>query len=783
MKNSLQDSGQVDVELVDESGFDPKGFKLVFLGLIFCISGVSALIYQVAWQRILVLHSGVGMYSIAMIVAAFLAGLGIGSYWGGVISKKLSQLSALRVFAFLELGVGLFALLSPYLFYDLLYQQHPYLFSNLWSAGLLHFLLLLVPTTMMGMSLPFITRATVFDPKIASQTIGYLYGINVFGAALGALLAPWVFIRLYGIDGAIYVGAVGNIFAGLVALIFLSRVVPVVPIHQAVAKEVALSAGIDPLKSHSFGLWLTLYTLSGFIAVSLEIIWFRIIDVAVKSSAFTFGTVLAIFLLGLGVGSLAGGSLALRMKRPLKVFLIFQCVLLIYTGMAVVLLVFVPPDWPLYSKLFLYWQDAEGTPLGPDALGTHLRRILSLYVGLPCFLYGVPTLIMGLCFGILQRAVHDDPRSSGFKVGILQAGNILGNVAGSLVAGLLLLNFVGTAAALKFLLGVGLVFVVLGVFFYGARWGFSLAGVALISLVFAMPSGSQLWHRLHGQMEMNAMIKEDAIGVVAIIPKEDDSYRLTINGKHHSDLPYGGISPLNGASPSLIHPSPKHIATIGLGTGVTAWAAGFRDVTTSITVYEIAAMEKALIDQMASERSSPKLSKLHDFLGDSRVNIIFADGRNALALDDKQYDLIEVDVLRPWSAYSGNLYSVEFYSLLSSKLKPGGLVRSWALGERNLQAFRSVFPYFIELKPGRVLGWGFDATTLIGGNEPILLDVDGWLARLAAPKVQEYLGEEITKQLSSLVQTARLPAPAPSLSWLPNRDLFPRDEFRTPPNR
>lgn len=783
MKKLQQDSGQVDTELVVESGFEAKGFKFILLGLIFCISGVSALIYQVAWQRILVLHSGVGMYSIAMIVAAFLAGLGIGSYWGGVLSKKFSQLSALRVFAFLELGVGFFALLSPYLFYDLLYQQYSYLFSNLWSAGLLHFLLLLVPTTMMGMSLPFITRATVFDPKIASQTIGYLYGINVLGAALGALLAPWVFIRLYGIDGAIYVGAIGNIFAGLGALIFLSRVVPVAQIHQAVAKEVELPAGIDPPNSHSFGLWLTLYTLSGFVAVSLEIIWFRIIDVAVKSSAFTFGTVLAIFLLGLGVGSLVGGSLAMRIKRPLKMFLMFQCVLLIYTGMALALLVFFPPDWPLYSKLVLYWLDAEGTPLGPSTFGTHLRRMLSLYIGLPCFLYGIPTLLMGLCFGILQRAVHDDPRSSGFKVGILQAGNILGNVTGSLVAGLLLLNFVGTAVALKVLLGVGLVFVVFGVFFYGARWGFSLAGIALISLVFVMPSGSQLWHRLHGLTEMNAMIKEDAIGVVAIIPKEDDSYRLTVNGKAHSYLPYGGISALNGASPALIHPSPKDIATIGLGTGTTAWAAGCRDVTTNITVYEIAAMEKALMDQMASERSSPKLSKLHDFLGDSRVNIIFADGRNALALDNKQYDLIEVDVLRPWSAYSGNLYSLEFYSLLASKLKPGGLVRSWALGERNLQAFRSVFPYFIELKPGRVLGWGFDATALIGSNEPIPLNIDEWLSRLAAPKVQEYLGEEITLQLSSVLQTAELPSPASFPGLKPNRDLFPRDEFRTPTHR
>jgi len=298
-----------------------------------------------------------------------------------------------------------------------------------------------------------------------------------------------------------------------------------------------------------------------------------------------------------------------------------------------------------------------------------------------------------------------------------------------------------------------------------------------------MPSGSELWHRLHGLTEMTAMIEEDAIAVVALNQKDDGSYRLTVNGKSHSFLPYGGISALLGAGPALIHPSPKDIAVIGLGSGNTAWAAGCRDETREITVYEIAAMEKRLLDQLAEQPTSSKLYKLYDLLGDSRVNIIEADGRNALARDDKLYDLVEVDVLRPWTAYSGNLYSVEFYSLLASKLKPGGLVRSWALGERNQQAFRLVFPYFVELKVGRVLGWEFDVTALIGSNEPIPFDPDGWLARLAAPNVRKYLGEDISLQLVSLMHTAQLPSPSPDPELKPNRDLFPRDEFRSPSYR
>jgi spermidine synthase len=766
------------------TAFEPKTLKLVLIGFIFFISGISALIYQVAWQRILVFHSGVGIYSISMIVAAFLAGLGLGSYWGGVLSKQTSPLAALRVFAVLELGIGLFAFLSCYVFYDLLYLQYPYLFSNVWRAGALHFLLLLLPTTMMGMSLPFITRATVLNTRTASRTIGYLYGINVLGAALGALLAPWILIRLFGIDGAVYFGAAGNIFTGLVALAVGSRVVLAKSSHEGDALAFVFAKDVEPPNSRPFALWLTLYTVSGFCAISLEIIWFRLIDVGVKSSAFTFGTVLAIFLLGLGAGSVIGGFLSIHIKRPLKLFLIVQCALLIYTSIALSLLVFAPPDWPFYSKLVEYWADTAGTqPLGPGLFWRQPGLMFGLYMVLPISLYGFPTLFMGLSFGILQRAVQDDPRTSGFKVGILQSGNIVGNVAGSLLTGLLLLNFLGTAGAIKFLMGFGLVFAAIGIYYYGGRWVFSLLGSALILLLLTMPNGNELWDRLHGLTKVSGLIEEDATAVVALTPVGNDSFRLNVNGKSHSYLPYGGIHSMLGAAPAIIHPSPKDIAVIGLGSGDTAWAAGCREATHEITVFEIAATENKLLQKVVSQGLLPKDGKLRTFLEDPRTNIITADGRNALALNDKRYDVIEVDVLRPWTAYSGNLYSVEFYSLTSRKLKPGGLVRSWALGERNTLAFRKVFPYVIELKPGKVLGWKKDATALIGSNEPIALDLGTWLARLDSPRLQSYLGPQIIGQLSSFLRTARLPLSATDPNLKPNRDLFPRDEFRTPRGR
>ena len=188
------------------------------VGAAFFVSGISALVYQIAWQRILVLHSGVGTYSIAMIVAAFMAGLGAGNHLGGVLSARVSQASALRIFAGLELGIAAFGAASSWIYYDWLYVRAGWLYASPWRSALLHLASFLIPTGLMGMSLPFLVRAMVGDVTGAGRTIGFLYGINMLGASAGAWLTPWVLIRYFGIRGAIGIAAAGNVSAGLAAL-------------------------------------------------------------------------------------------------------------------------------------------------------------------------------------------------------------------------------------------------------------------------------------------------------------------------------------------------------------------------------------------------------------------------------------------------------------------------------------------------------------------------------------------------------------------------------------
>src|SRR5687768_15010656 len=146
-------------------------FQRTAIGLSFFFSGAAALVYQVAWQRILALQSGVGIYSIAMIVAAFMVGLGLGSELGGRQSLRVGHRGALLVFVGLEAGIALFGACSGFLYYDVLYLRAPWLYAVPWRAGLAHFLGLLLPTLLMGMSLPFLARGMVRDTATASRTV------------------------------------------------------------------------------------------------------------------------------------------------------------------------------------------------------------------------------------------------------------------------------------------------------------------------------------------------------------------------------------------------------------------------------------------------------------------------------------------------------------------------------------------------------------------------------------------------------------------------------------
>ncbi len=747
-------------------GEPPHGRKapLVLAAAAFLLSGAAGLVYQVAWQRILALQSGVGIYSIAMIVAAFMAGLGAGSHLGGRVSLRLTPRHALLTFSLVELGIGAFGAVSAWLYYDVLYSRAPWLYASPISAGVMHFVALAIPTLLMGTSLPFLVRATVGDVHTAGRTIGVLYGINLLGAAAGALATPWLLIRFFGVRGAILWAAAANVAAGLLAVTlycWLRRAADESPSAEAPAPSSAQGP------TQSFALWMGLYALSGFCALSLEILWFRMLDVAVKANAFTFGTMLALYLMGSAAGCLAGAPFVSRLRHPLRTFLLCQCALLVYTGVAVVLLAVWPTDRFPLDWYWDYWK----TPgdFAPGAPGLDLASFARLYFWLPLVLYGLPTVLMGFSFPVLQRAVQDDPRTSGRKVGLLQAANILGCVLGSLAVGLLALSWFGTTGTLRLLMLGGAFFAAVGVRHFGPRTPFPAALLGLLVLAVFLPSQRALWLRIHGSADKNALVEEDATSVSAILPR-GSTWGVFVGGKSHSWLPFSGVHNALGAAPAVVHPAPLDVAIIGLGSANTAWAAGSREETRSITVFEISGPQPRLLRRLGEREDLKDLKDLRRFLADPRVRIVVADGRNALARDERRYDLIEADALLPDVSSAGNLYSAEFFQQVAARLKPGGVICTWAPTSRVYSAFTRAVRYVVGTED-----------ILIGSNEPIRFDPATWMARLDSPAVASYLGPTGVRDAGRLLSRLR---PRTPIGYIPehatNFDLFPRDEFRTP---
>jgi spermidine synthase len=737
--------------------------RLGFVAALFALSGAAALVYQVAWQRILALHSGVGLYSVAMIVAAFMAGLGIGSHLGGVASSRLSRRRALQLFAGLELLVAAFGASSTAIYYDWLFPRAVHVPSPSLAGGLLHFLALLPPTALMGMSLPFLVRACVARVEGAGHTVGFLYGLNLFGAATGAVAAPWWLIPHFGLTGAVCAAAGANVVAGVGSLMMVSALSS--PLEDQVESkpvdEEPPLLGEPP--DRRLLLWTALYALSGFVALSLEILWFRIMDVAVKSTAFTFGTVLAVYLAGNGVGSLVGASRVRHLRRPLAAFLWCQCGVLLFAGLPVVFLVGLPAGAPVLRDLVAYWGRYDGFLLG-RASGA--RAFAALYLALPAALFLVPTALMGSSFPILHRAVQEDPRTSGRKVGTLQAANILGCVAGSLLVGLVSLGTLGTAETLRLLAALGLVFAALGVRFYGRRFGFAVA--LLAGLVLVLPGEDRLWRRLHGLSPTeDALVDEDASSVVAVGREPPGRWRLSINGKGNSWLPFGGVHTVLGALPAIIHEAPRQVALIGLGSGDTAWAAGCRRETEGLTVFEISSPQPRILARLARMTPLPDLDR---FLADPRLRMVVADGRHELASEQTRYDLVEVDALRPQSAGSGNLYSVEFFEVCAARLDPGGLVCTWSPTPRVYASFRRVFPYVLEADAGEIL---------VGSLTPIVVDREAWLKRLEGG-AGSYLGDLNAAEVRERLERIRPAFHDARARGETNLDLMPRDEFASP---
>ena len=755
----------------------PPRIRRAGLLVLFFISGFVALLYQVIWQRLLGLITGLDLNAATMIVTVFMLGMGLGSLAGGYMADRFDARRLLLVFAVAEAIVACFALGSRALYHDFFYRLAADVGRNPTLVGALAASTLLVPTACMGVTLPVLSKAVSDAVDGAAARIAGLYGWNTLGAAAGAWIGSAWLIRMFGFEYSLWIGASLNLLCA-VSVLFMSGA-------AAGARLADGDGGRAPATEPdgnrpAWWRWPALYFLSGFVALGLEMVWFRVLGVTLKSTAFTFPLLLGFYLLGVGGGSLAARAIANRSRHPVRWFLAAQAAVPLYAGLSIVAFLWALRTLPMLADVRRYFGSYEPIDFAFNFLELTPPKV-ALYGGLPALLILPPTLLMGASFVFLQKAAHSDLGHLGRRVGWLQAANIMGSALGVALVGLLLLDRVGTPGTLSVLTVAAAVFLALAArdVLRASRRGLRLAAalacgaVAVVSALL-IPQPASFWGELHGVPSSRAIHAEDGTGV-AVLTSAQETFRPTtdvfVNGLGQSRIPFRGVHSFLGLVPVMLHPNPRRVAIIGLGSGDTAYAAAGRPETTALDCVEIIAGQIRTLRELLRRTGYPGLDSL---LTDPRVQHRVGDGRRFLMRDAAGFDVIEADALRPGSAYAGHLYSREYFELVRSRLRPGGLAVTWAPTARIRHTFADVFPHVAAVPP-----------MLIGANEPIAFDVAAIRDRAGHPQTVEHYrraGIEFGAHIDDLVATFRVQPSARGQvdEGLLNTDLFPRDELRVP---
>lgn len=720
------------------------------LSVAFFASGFAALLCQIVWQRMLGIFAGSDTVSAALVVGAFLAGLGLGSLIGGKVADRLSPAGAVIAFALCEFGVAAFALGSKAFLYDWVATDLAGVVDDPMAIFALCFAGLVLPTTLMGASLPLIARAISSGLDTVAERIGTLYGLNTLGAGLGALLGGWIIVGHVGFVGALWIAAALDVFAALLAL-------TLVPMLRPLRTPAPAPAAAEPAPYGGLPLWCVLVFLSGYVIVALEIVWLRLMGQIGQFHAYLFPTVLGIFLLADGAGMALAARMVRNMRDPRPAFFITQA------GGFVLAAVLMFGVWWLLPHL--------SDVLTVDRYRMHGEPLL-LVLLLTLVVVGPPSFVIGMTFPFVQRAVQQDLSSVGARVGWVQLANIAGNAAGSIGTGLVTFHFLGTAGTIALLALASFLLLLFWMLRGGFRMPEALLAVACLGALVLFPGNATFWSRLHLQGATHgAAWAEDRSGVAFFrneTPGIEPSGPFFIQGFSQGRIPFLPIHQFLGAVGPLMHPAPRDMLLIGVGSGGTPYAATVSPDTQRIRAVELV---QPVLDAIRVIGARYPDSAIGVMLRDARLTLEYNDGRRLLARDETLYDIIQADAILPEASHSGLLYSAEFLEQVRARLAPGGLYVQWAPSARSAETFAAVFPHALLLVPGGVL---------VGSNDPIPFDRERLAARFREPGVVAHLarGNRGFSDFPGMFA-------GPVLAWTPDTprrpapltDVFPRDEF------
>ena len=693
-----------------------RHFPILFI-LFFC-SGCAALIYEVVWFQLLQLVIGSTAVSLAVLLGTYMGGMSLGS----ILLPHLipAHRHPLRVFALLELGIGISGLAIMFgmplivKFYTSNIGSSD--FSGVVLRGLICVVCLLLPTMLMGATLPAIGRwAGTSSPGISR--LGWLYGVNIIGAVFGSLLAAFYLLRFFDTKTATFCALAINSSIFLLSFILSLRSPHRSPNIEKKTQRV-------PAVSGSWAVYITI-SLSGFCALGAEVIWTRLLSLTLGATVYTFAIILAVFLAGLGIGSSAGANLLRRGVRPRLALGLSQILLTLAVVWAAFMITRSIPLWRISPWLFQ-------APVGYFIFDL-LRCIVAV---LP------PACLWGASFPLALAAVAAQGHDGGRLVGKVYASNTVGAIFGAVLFSLFLIPTFGTQQAHRLIIALSLLasfFVLLSLTRFrlktavktgaailvagGLVWSVPAVPWELIAYGRYLPVKSGTGQVLYQGEGMNAS--------VAVSETKGGTINFHISGRVEASTSGQDMrmQRMLGHIPALFHTNPRSVLVVGCGAGVTAGAFVLYPEVERIVICEI----EKLIPEVVAKYFGPQN---YFVLDDPRVEIVYDDARHYILTSKEKFDVITTDPIHPWIKGSASLYTKEYLELARNHLNPEGILVQWIpLYESTSETVKSEMATFFDVFPNGTIWsndifyWGYDMV-LLGKSGHLTIDLDRLQSRL-----------------------------------------------------
>jgi len=685
-------------------------------------------------MRQLSLIFGNAVYASATVLAGFMGGMAIGGFvFGGVADRTRAPL---RLYGVLELLVGGFALVFPFLLKALLPVYLWYArvsgasyHSLSFAQAVLLVLLLLIPTTCMGGTLPLLTQYLTRETSALGRNLGLLYGLNTLGAVLGCAAAGFILIAALGIRETTWVAVAMTVLVGIAALVLS---------HSSTATETAATTPSAKADANSYPAWwtrllLVLLGMAGLTGMAYEVLWTRVLTFLTGTTTYAFTIMLTTYLCGLAAGGMATAWFTDRSKRLLEVLAALQTLL----GLSVLATLAFTPVILKSLNNFIFQGNAMRF--------SDFTSFLALEAGVSLIFVFPGAVLMGMTFPVAAKIYAAARGRTGSGVGVSYFADTFGAIGGSLAAGFYLIPRFGTLHSLTL---VALVNMAIGAVAFCCRRGLEMTfsivrlgwlGAALAVVIFSVRGSIRpdTFSGIFIPSDARLTYFDEDVGGTVTIEDYGDHRTISINGVNvaGTDLKFQTTQKLQAHLALLTHPKPDKVLQIGFGSGGTAWAIT-RQPVRQIDCVEITAAVIKANDQFPESN--------HGVLRDQRVHVRIDDARSYLVKTDQNYDVILSDSIHPRLAGNGGLYCVDYFQLCRDHLNAGGIFSAWlpyyglSLEDFRVAArsLKAVFPhvYLFHSPMGRT-----EWTIIMGTLEPLTLDVASLQRKMAVPAVADDL--------------------------------------------